>query len=126
VITYLSIQIIISTLNHKKMKKIVLSYLIILTTGLTACSDFLDEKSNARLTIPANLNDMQALLEHPTSLNGNDAFEGEASSDDLFVPVGQENNLIDVDENLFRFANEYINPETGNTWYWCYTNLYRM
>lgn len=108
------------------MKKIVLSYLIILTTGLTACSDFLDEKSNARLTIPANLNDMQALLEHPTSLNGNDAFEGEASSDDLFVPVGQENNLIDVDENLFRFANEYINPETGNTWYWCYTNLYRM
>lgn len=109
------------------MKKTILIYhIILLALSFSSCSDFLKEKSSARLTIPSTLKDMQALLEHPTSLNGNDAFEGEASSDDLFVPEEQENNLIEEDENLYKFANEYVNAIAGNTWYWCYTNLYRM
>ncbi len=84
-----------------------------------SCKKFLDEKSDAKLVVPASQKDLQALLDDYSRLNNAESSGMEISSDDYYLtfadwnPLGLEPRALHVwqAENIFDdFANDWANP----------------
>lgn len=109
------------------MKKIVLYTASLLLFSLTACSRFLDEKSDQKLTTPVTLEDNQALLDRISDVLTNFALSGMASSDDYYISDADYNALnYEEDKRLYTWQPNYVstNQSNGNDWQYCYKAIF--
>lgn len=109
------------------MKKIVLYTASLLLFSLTACSRFLDEKSDQKLTTPVTLEDNQALLDRISDVLTNFALSGMASSDDYYISDADYNALnYEEDKRLYTWQPNYVstNQSSGNDWQYCYKAIF--
>lgn len=91
---------------------------ILLIISLSGCQKFLDEKSEAKVTTPVNLQDLEALINNENLVNGNFCNLVETGTDDfqLTSQVYQarpifEQQLYNWDPNPF-----FLPAETGKSW----------
>lgn len=92
-----------------------------------SCSDFLDEKSDMKLTIPNTLEDNQALLDRLADVMTNFAQSGMSSSDDFYLTDADYNGLsYDEDKRLYTWQPDYVstNQGNGNDWLYCYRAIF--
>lgn len=97
------------------------------TLFLSTCTDFLDEKSDMKLTVPQTLEDNQALLDRITDVLTNFAQSGMSSSDDFYLNDADYNGLIyDEDKRLYTWEPDYVSTSqsNGNDWLYCYRAIY--
>lgn len=111
------------------MKKIFSILICLLFAGMTcnSCSDFLDEKSDMKLTIPNTLEDNQALLDRLADVMTNFAQSGMSSSDDFYLTDADYNGLsYDEDKRLYTWQPDYVstNQGNGNDWLYCYRAIF--
>lgn len=85
----------------------------------SSCKKFLDEKSDAKLVVPASQKDLQALMDDYTKINFNEISCMEISSDDYYLSYNDWNALasdfmalhIWQPENIFKpVTSDWLNP----------------
>lgn len=94
---------------------------------LTNCRDFLNEKSDSKLTTIESVADLQALLDNFGFLNTEFASSGETSADDYFLTDEQYNSLnFEEDKRLYTWMPDNVaKPASlGNNWMSCYRPIY--
>ncbi|RZM21737.1 MAG: RagB/SusD family nutrient uptake outer membrane protein [Pedobacter sp.] len=111
------------------MKKINIIVLCLLSATLffSACSRFLEEKSDLKLTTPETLEDNQALLDRITDVLTNFALSGMSSSDDFYLTDADYTGLgYDEDKRLYTWQADYVstNQANGNDWMYCYRAIF--
>lgn len=107
-----------------KYFKIILASLVLLLTG---CRDFLDEKSDSKLTIPVTVEANQALLDNYNVINRDFATSGETSSDDFYITDQDYNSLMYEElKRLYTWQPDNVSKpvSAGNDWLYCYTGIY--
>jgi len=100
---------------------------VILTSILSGCSRFLDEKSDSNLATPTTLEDNQALLDRLFDILSNFASSGMASSDEFYLSEADYNALeYQGDKRLYTWQKDYVstNQGVGNDWAYCYKAIY--
>lgn len=118
-----------TTLNKTRIKSYsaVLVVLVILSTILSGCSRFLDEKSDSNLATPTTLEDNQALLDRISEVLSNFASSGMASSDEFYLSDADFDALeYQEDKRLYTWQKDYVstNQGIGNDWFYCYKAIY--
>ncbi len=110
----------------KNIQLIALSILIF--SVLSGCEKFLEEKSDKSLSVPATVEDFQALLNSYGNLNIDFIAAGEVSSDDYYLSDADFNSLsYESDKRLYTWQPDYVTrPQSsaGDEWYNCYTPIY--
>jgi len=108
------------------MKKITFYSFLILLTALsnTACEKFLDEKSNAKLVIPATQQDLQALLDDYQRVNNTDIQSIEISADDYYYTFNDWNALAIEPKALHVWQSANIFGAGSNEWASPYKVIY--
>lgn len=107
-----------------KYFKIILSALVLQFTG---CRDYLDEKSDSKLTIPVTVEANQALLDNYNAINRDFATSGETSSDDVYLTDQDYNSLMYEElKRLYTWQPDNVSKPVsgGNDWLYCYTGIY--
>ncbi|UCA58263.1 RagB/SusD family nutrient uptake outer membrane protein [Chryseobacterium rhizoplanae] len=101
--------------------------LVILSTILSGCSRFLDEKSDSNLATPTTLEDNQALLDRIADVLSNFTSSGMASSDEFYLSDADFDALdYQEDKRLYTWQKDYVstNQGVGNDWFYCYKAIY--
>ena len=111
------------------MKKIsfITICLLMATLIFTACSRFLDEKSDLKLTTPMMLEDNQALLDRITDVLTNFSQSGMSSSDDFYLTDADYTGMsYEEDKRLYTWQPDYVstNQSNGNDWQYCYRAIF--
>lgn len=111
------------------MKKIsfITICLLMATLIFTACSRFLDEKSDLKLTTPMMLEDNQALLDRITDVLTNFSQSGMSSSDDFYLTDADYTGMsYEEDKRLYTWQPDYVstNQANGNDWLYCYRAIF--
>lgn len=92
----------------------------------SACEKFLDAKSDQRLVIPGNPDDLQALLDNIAFRNNEYSGAPLISSDDYYLPDDAYLTLREDLQRMYTWQNDYVFP-TGlyqNDWQTCYQAVY--
>jgi len=95
--------------------------------SVTGCRDFLEQKSNSKLSTIESLTDLQALLDNYGFLNTEFASSGETSADDYYLTDEQYNGLyFEEDKRLYTWMPDHVaKPASlGNNWMSCYRAIY--
>ncbi len=91
----------------------------------SACKKFLDAKPSSKLAIPNSLNDLQALLDHPTSFTSLDGgISGESSATDYYLLPADFEALREFERNTYLWASANVYPEGTNDWGYLYRHMY--
>lgn len=111
------------------MKYKIIIYIIIISTTICACKkrdDFLDKKSNEKLTVLSTLEDVQQLLQNEIIFNlYSDPGVGCASSDDYFLSDDLWLNASMIDRNIYTWAKQiYPSNENMADWSIPYQQIY--
>lgn len=94
---------------------------------MLGCKDFLDEKSDLKLSTPDRLEDNQMLLNNYGFLNTDFASSGEGSSDDYYLTDADYNGLtFEAYKRLYTWMPDNVaRPvSSGNDWSTCYRSIY--
>ncbi|MBH2005674.1 MAG: RagB/SusD family nutrient uptake outer membrane protein [Sphingobacteriia bacterium] len=103
------------------MKTIVNIFILLVSLSLTACSKFLDKKSDSKLAIPEKAEDFQALLDNTNFFNVFTTGMSESSADDYYLTEAAWTALTtEGDRNLYIWEKEVVFNLPQNTW----RNLY--
>lgn len=100
---------------------------IILTSFLLSCDKFLEVKPDSALTIPSNVTDLQAMLDHHATLNTVDASGGaaEISATDFFLSDLDLKARQEVEQRLYRWEKSNVFRDNGtNEWKINYKAIY--
>lgn len=90
--------------------------LLILLFG--SCEKFLDEKSNAKITTPTTLQDLQSILDHSENMNGKNIHYDEVSADDYFLPPSSLGavGVKGIDAYVWRYVGNIFPNEWGHSY----------
>ncbi|MBF8457239.1 RagB/SusD family nutrient uptake outer membrane protein [Kaistella sp. G5-32] len=92
--------------------------------SMTACRDFLEEKSDTRLVTPETLQDNQALLDKISNVLGGNSISGEISSDDIYITNTDFNGVsYDADKRLYTWQPNLVARASGNDWQSCFFRI---
>lgn len=87
------------------------------------CSDFLDEKSDTRLSTPETLADNQALLDHYNLINSANTSSNIAA-DDIYINDNDYKGLSsEAEKRLYTWQSDRVATNTGNDWENCYVKI---
>ena len=75
------------------MKHKYLLFLILMGVVVSSCNKFLDKKPDKQLVVPETIQDIQALYDQNTLMNGYGTLTGDASADDYYLPEDIYNGL---------------------------------
>ncbi|TJZ49905.1 RagB/SusD family nutrient uptake outer membrane protein [Sphingobacterium olei] len=91
---------------------------------LCSCEKFLDEKSDVALTIPDNIEDLDALMNNLAKFS-DDPRGGEISTDDYYVSEDDFDGLFSEDEkNLYLWNENVYLEDQSNDWIIVYNAIY--
>ncbi|MGA9212148.1 MAG: RagB/SusD family nutrient uptake outer membrane protein [Kaistella sp.] len=91
---------------------------------MTACREYLEEKSDTKLVTPETLQDNQALLDRITNLLGDNSISGEISADDLYIIDSDYNGVsYEADKRLYTWQPDLVARGSGNDWRSCFTRI---
>lgn len=111
----------------KKNTQITVLYIVPILF-LYGCEKFLEEKSDKNLSVPATVEDFQAMLNNSSILNGDFISSGEVSSDDYYISDADFNALYyESDKRLYTWQPDYVNrplDALGHEWYNCYRAIF--
>ncbi|MGX9985383.1 RagB/SusD family nutrient uptake outer membrane protein [Soonwooa purpurea] len=106
-------------------------YLIVLSSFSllinTGCRDLLDEKSDAKLSVPSSLADNQALLDMFVYANTEFTSSGETSADDYYLTDADYNSLyFEEIKRLYTWQPDHVSlpASSGNDWSSTYRSIY--
>jgi len=108
------------------MKNICLIAAIVIVL-FSGCKKFLDEKSDRKLAVPQNLDDLQALLNSENLISLVDPSAGEISSDDFYLTDDDYNGLSqDRERRLYLWQKDHLfaNASSPNDWQKLYSLVY--
>jgi starch-binding outer membrane protein, SusD/RagB family len=88
----------------------------------TACTKFLDKKSNNDLVVPATLRDLQSLLDDAVTMNNSTSSFGETWADDYYISDEVYNNLAVLEQALYKWNAPPYNFQ--NDWSLGYSPVY--
>ncbi|WP_426330105.1 RagB/SusD family nutrient uptake outer membrane protein [Pedobacter sp. R-06] len=100
---------------------------ILVVLSLIGCKKFLDEKSDKKLAVPENLDDLQALLNSENLVSLVDPSAGEISSDDFYLTDADFNSLSqDRERRLYLWQKDHLfaNSSSPNDWQNLYSLVY--
>ncbi|MBU8882305.1 hypothetical protein CBW16_11610 [Flavobacteriaceae bacterium JJC] len=104
--------------------KIVLLILISLLNSVTACREFLEEKSDTKLVTPETLQDNQALLDRISNVLGDNSISGEISADDIYMSDSDYNGVsYEADKRLYTWQPDLVARGSGNDWRSCFSRI---
>ncbi|WP_193813152.1 RagB/SusD family nutrient uptake outer membrane protein [Kaistella flava (ex Peng et al. 2021)] len=104
--------------------KIVLLVLMSLLFSITACREFLEEKSDTKLVTPQTLQDNQALLDRISNLLGDNSISGEISADDIYITDSDYNGVsYESDKRLYTWQPNLVARGSGNDWRNCFSRI---
>lgn len=108
-------------------KKYIYIILLSLSSSLAACNKFLEEKSDKRLTTPATIADLNALLQH-NNMFLSFSSAGQVSSDEFYITDADYNGLYyDSDKRLYAWQPDHVSKgvgTVGNNWQSCYSPIF--
>jgi len=93
----------------------------------SSCKKYLDAKSDQKLEIPTNLNDLQALMDNYATINFVYPAAGEVSSDDYYLKDADYSALFyNADKRMYTWQKNYIfnTGASGNDWESTYNAIY--
>ncbi|MBE5320026.1 RagB/SusD family nutrient uptake outer membrane protein [Pedobacter sp. MR2016-19] len=102
-------------------------FALMLSLMAFGCKKFLDEKSDAKLAVPQSLEDLQAILNNESSINGVDPSAQEVCSDDYYVLDADLNSLfLEQERRLYTWqkTNLFANTGVANEWQGLYSLVY--
>lgn len=106
------------------MKNTIITIACLLSITLIGCRDYLDEKSDMRLTTPQTKEDNQAILDRINNVLGSSGVSGELSSDDFYVSEAEFNTMsVKAEKRLYTWQPDYVAKESGNDWMTCYRRI---
>jgi len=110
-------------MKNKRISFFVTVVLIFFAIVITGCKKYLDVKSDSRLVIPKTLQDVQGLLDDANIMNlrTSPSF-GEASSDDLFLPLAGYNAVGLTGQEAYTWRPTPY--RIGNDWNLGYLAIY--
>ncbi|WP_285059159.1 RagB/SusD family nutrient uptake outer membrane protein [Pedobacter ginsengisoli] len=92
---------------YKNIFQFCFLFCCIVILNLTSCTkEWLDKKPDIKTTIPASLQDCQALLDYNTLFNGDSPGLGEIASDGHFVIESRILTMADNSRNAYTWSNE--------------------
>ncbi|WP_316833657.1 RagB/SusD family nutrient uptake outer membrane protein [Pedobacter nutrimenti] len=98
------------------MKKYIMCILLVLGV-FSGCKKFLDPKPLQSLTVPSNLEDLQALLDDEGVINSLDISAGEISSDDYYLTRSDLESLpYEEYRRMYTWQNDRIFRPATNDW----------
>lgn len=107
-------------INNKIIRLVGLMFLFL----NTACSDFLDEKSDTKLVVPETLKDNQALLDRIANVLSSNSISGQISSDEIYITDSDYNGVsYEADKRLYTWQPNLVARATGNDWGSCYFRI---
>lgn len=96
----------------------------ILTICCTACEKFLEEKSDVALSVPDNLDDLDALMNFYTQFV-DDPQTGEISSADFYLSDVNLASLLSSDaRNAYLWTDDVFLEDNANDWNTIYSSIY--
>jgi tetratricopeptide (TPR) repeat protein len=96
--------------NHTG-SRLILLFLLLISTSIVSCKKYLDAKPNQQQVVPANLHDLQALLDNVLVMNRSFPGIGEAASDNYYVTLTDYNALVtSQDKSLYTWQPDGIIP----------------
>ncbi|MNJ95301.1 SusD family protein [compost metagenome] len=108
-------------------KKYIYIILLAWSSVLTGCSKFLEEKSDKRLTTPATIADLNALLQH-NNMFLSFSSAGQVSSDEFYISDTDYDGLFyDSDKRLYAWEPDHVSKgvgTVGNNWQSCYSPIF--
>jgi hypothetical protein len=90
-----------------------------------SCEKFLDEKTDATLSLPTTLKDLQALLDTYYIINETDPSADEVSATEFYVTDADFSARTETDQRLYTWQNDNVLPALVNDWYYAYSIIYR-
>ncbi|WP_207423759.1 RagB/SusD family nutrient uptake outer membrane protein [Desertivirga brevis] len=99
--------------------------LITILISLSGCEDFLDEKPNQKLAVPATLDDLQNLLDNPAAISLNNASLPEVCADDYYNIEADWKGFDPFLRNATIWEKD-LGTQAVNTWRNQYTAIYYM
>lgn len=107
-----------------KKQKTLTYILCVLLYTLSSCEKFLDKKSDVSLSVPDNLEDLDALMNN-LAIFIDDPRGGEISTDDYYVSEADFNGLFSQDEqNLYLWDDNVYLEDASNDWLRAYNAIY--
>lgn len=91
---------------------------------ITSCSKYLDKKSDAKLSVPNTLEDLQALMDYWVTMNQREPGAGNTSSDEYYVTAQDLGNATETERNQYKWAASNLFPYIANDWANCYKIIY--
>lgn len=91
---------------------------------LMACENFLDEKPDQKLAIPATLADLQALLNEHDLMNHQVPNLGEISSGNFYLTDTDWESLPLEERNIYTWNRSNLFPPEFNDWYLNFAPVY--
>ena len=89
------------------------------------CNKFLEEKSDKKLAIPNNLEDLQALMDDVVYVGGQTASESEVSTDDYYVTTVDLASLPESEQALYHWSPDLPDDDQdGQGWQNGYREVY--
>lgn len=105
-------------------QKILIYMLCIVFFILASCEKFLDAKSDISLSVPDNLEDLDALMNN-LAMFIDDPRGGEISTDEYYISEADFNGLFSQDEqNLYRWSDDVYLEDASNDWLRAYNAIY--
>lgn len=105
-------------------QKLLTYVLCTLFVTLSSCEKFLDAKSDVSLSVPDNLEDLDALMNN-LAIFIDDPRGGEISTDDYYVSEADFNGLFSQDEqNLYLWDDNVYLEDASNDWLRAYNAIY--
>ncbi len=111
---------------NKHIKSLFLLLQIVVTCLLlTGCHKYLDAKPDAKLVIPKNIADLQALLDNYIRVNYFDPSAGEASADNYYLSDADWASLFSLDnKRMYTWEKDYLFSTYPNNWSQTYDVVY--
>ncbi len=106
----------------KLIKKI---FLFVLLCIGAACQEFLDEKPDKQLVVPATLKDLQALLDNYSIISDSDPAAAEISADDYYLGDNDWAGLSQEEHRrLYTWEKDRLFAPGSNDWFNAYRPVY--
>lgn len=111
---------------NKQIKITIVGLLVVSASWLfTACHKYLDAKSDAKLVIPKNTADLQAMLDNNIRINNFDPSAGEASADNYYLTDADWASLFTLDsKRIYTWEKDYLFTTYPNNWSQVYDVVY--
>lgn len=107
------------------MKQLLILILSVLTLSVSSCKkNWLDEKSNSALFVPATLDDCQILLDNNSRINAREPGIGEIGADDYFKLHSDWQTAQEPERNMYTWHPDIYGSQPSPEWRNEYEKIY--